>query len=117
LQKAAAAERLAGVLESLKEQAEKEISAELSAAAQDGAELSEAEENALVSSRYREYRRDFLFTVMDFFAQRMRESPGCAAYRNIDAVEEMARSLDRSMNESAVLSFFMDRVRFCGGGR
>ena len=115
LHKAAAAERLAETLESLKKHAEREVSAELDAASQEGAELTEDEENALVSSRYREYRRDFLFTVMDFFARRMRKSPGFNAYRNVEAVEEMARSFDRNMNESAVLSFFLDRVRFGEG--
>ena len=112
VKKAAAAERLSNVLESLKDQAEEEVSAELAASAQEGAELSEDEENALVSSRYREYRRDFLFTLMDFFAKRMREEPGYATFRNVEAVEDMARSLDRNMNELAVLSFFMDRVSF-----
>ena len=117
LQRAAAADRLTVVLESLKKLAEKEVSAELTASEQEGAELSEKEEEALVSSKYREYRRDFLFTVMDFFARRMRADPGTNAYRNIEAVEEMARSFDRNMNEAAVLSFFMDRVRFEGGER
>ena len=107
-----AAECLAEVLASLKDHAEKEVSSELAASAQDGAELSDDEENALVSSRYREYRREFLFTVMDFFARRMRANPGFAAFRNVEAVEDMARSFDRNMNELAVLSFFMDRVRF-----
>jgi hypothetical protein len=37
------------------------------------------------------------------------------AYRNIEAVEEMARSFDRNMNEAAVLSLFMDRVSFREG--
>ena len=117
LQRAAAADRLTVVLESLKKLAEKEVSAELTVTEQEGAELSEKEEEALVSSKYREYRRDFLFTVMDFFARRMRADPGTNAYRNIEAVEEMARSFDRNMNEAAVLSFFMDRVRFEGGER
>ena len=117
LQRAAAADRLTVVLESLKKLAEKEVSAELTASEQEGAELSEKEEEALVSSKYREYRRDFLFTVMDFFARRMRADPGTNAYRNIEAVEEMARSFDRNMNEAAVLSFFMDRVRIEGGKR
>ena len=112
VKKAVAAERLAKVLESLKDQAEQEVSAEIAASAQEGAELSEDEENALVSSRYREYRRDFLFTVMEFFAKRMREAPRHAAFRNVEAVEDMARSLDRNMNELAVLSFFMDRASF-----
>ena len=112
VKKTAAAERLSNVLESLKDQAEEEVSAELAASAQEGAELSEDEENALISSRYREYRRDFLFTLMDFFAKRMREDPGYAAFRNVEAVEDMARSFDRNMNELAVLSFFMDRVSF-----
>ena len=117
LHKAAAAERLAEVLESLKKHAEREVSSELDASSQYGADLTEDEENALVSSRYREYRRDFLFTVMDFFAQRMRSSPGFSSYRNVEAVEDMARSFDRNMNESAVLSFFLDRVRFEGDAR
>ena len=117
LQRAAAADRLAEVLESLKKQAEKEVSADLAASEQEGAELSDKEEEALISSKYREYRRDFLFTAMDFFARRMRAAPNAAAYRNIEAVEEMARSFDRNMNEAAVLSFFLDRVRFEGGGR
>ena len=53
---------------------------------------------------------------MDFFAARMRAAPGYAAYRNIDAVEDMARSFDKNLQELAVLSFFMDRVRFAEGG-
>ena len=112
-----AAERLADVLADLKDRAETEVAAELSASAQEGAELSEDEENALVSSRYREYRRDFLFTLMEFFAKRMRERPGHVAFRNVEAVEDLARSLDRNMNELAVLAFFMDRARFEGGSR
>ena len=106
------AERLADLLEEIKDHAEQEVRAELSAEAQDGVELTEAEESALVSSRYREYRRDFLFTVMAFFAERMRAHPGYAAFRNVEAVEEMARSFDRNMNERAILAFFMDRIRF-----
>ena len=117
VRKAQAAERLAEVLAGLKEQAEAEVSAELSASAQEGAVLSEDEENALVSSRYREYRRDFLFTLMEFFAKRMRESPGHVAFRNVEAVEDLSRSLDRNMNELAVLSFFMDRAHFGEGAQ
>ena len=116
LAKADVAEKLFNILKDLKKHAGKEMAAEIEASEQDGAELSEAEENALVESRYREYRRDFLFTVMDFFAARMRAAPGCAAYRNIDAVEDMTRSFEKNMNELAVLSFFMDRVRFAEGG-
>lgn len=116
LARAAAAERLAGVLEEIKKQAEQEVTAESAASSQEGAELTTDEENALVSSRYREYRRDFLFTIMGFFAKRMRERPGHAAYRNVEAVEDLARSFDRSMNELATLSFFMDRVWFGGAG-
>lgn len=112
LKKAAAAGRLVQVLEELKDKASDEISAEIRADEQQGAELTEKEETALVSSRYREYRRDFLFTVMEFFARRMRAEPGCTAFRNIEAVEEMARSFEHNMNEEAVLSFFMDRARF-----
>ena len=117
LKKASAAERLAAVLESLKEKAEEEVGAEIRASEQEGAELSEKEETALVSSRYREYRRDFLFTVMEFFARRMRAEPGCQAFRNIEAVEDLALSFERNMNEEAVLSYFMDRVRFDRGAK
>ncbi len=112
LRKAACAERLAATLSELKEAAEREVGAELKAAGQDGATLSDSECDALVSSRYREYRRDFLFTVMEFFARRMRSAPGWAAFRNVEAVEDMARSFECNMNEAAVLSFFMDRARF-----
>jgi DNA polymerase-3 subunit delta' len=115
LKKASAAERLAAVLESLKEKAEEEVGAEIRASEQEGAELSEKEETALVSSRYREYRRDFLFTVMEFFARRMRAESGCKAFRNVEAVEELALSFERNMNEEAVLSYFMDRIRLDRG--
>lgn len=116
LKRAVAAERLAEILETIKKHAEDEVLADLAVAEQGGEELTESEENALVSSRYREYRRDFLFTVMDFFAGMMRAAPGYATYRNVEAVEDMARSFDRNMGELPVLSFFMDRVRFVGGG-
>ena len=108
----AVADRLADLLEEIKDHAEKEVQAELTAEEQDGVELTEAEVNALVASRYREYRRDFLFSVMAFFAERMRAHPGYASFRNVEAVEEMARSFDRNMNERAILAFFMDRVLF-----
>ena len=112
LQRAAASDRLTVVLESLKKLAEKDVSAELTASEQEGAELSDKEEEALVSSKYREYRRDFIFTLMAFFAKRMRDNPNYIAFRNVEAVEDLARSLDRNMNEEAMLSFFMDRIRF-----
>ena len=114
LNRAMAAERLAGVLEEIKKQAEQEVKLELTASSQEGAELTEDEENALISSRYREYRRDFLVTLMEFFAKRMRERPDHVSFHNVEAVEELAKSLDRNMNELAVLSFFMDRIRLGG---
>ena len=115
LAKAEVAKKLSDILDDIKKHSAQEIAAEIEASEQDGAELSEAEEIALVESRFREYRRDFLFTVMDFFAARMRAAPGYAAYRNVDAVEDMARSLDKSIQQFPVLSLFMDRVRFAEG--
>jgi hypothetical protein len=54
---------------------------------------------------------------MEFFARRMRAEPGCQAFRNIEAVEDLALSFERNMNEEAVLSYFMDRVRFDRGAK
>lgn len=34
------------------------------------------------------------------------------AFRNVEAVEEMSVSLERSLSEAAVLPFFADRVSF-----
>lgn len=112
LMKSACAEKLAAILEGLEKLAEREISEELKASGQEGEDLSESEVAAIVSSRYREYRHEFLATVMEFFAARMRAAPCASAYRNVEAVEDMAKSFERNMNELMVLSFFMDRVRF-----
>jgi len=112
--KASASEKLAAVLEELKKVAENDVAASLAADRLDGMELSAAEEDALVLSRYREHRRDFLFTMTGFFAERMRSAPGTVSFRNAEAVEDLARMLDRNINEAAALSFFIDRVQFGG---
>jgi len=139
--RAAAGQRLAGVLASLKEKAEQFVGEEL-AGEEDGpgAEVTEAEMDALVASRYREMRADFLHTVMGWFRDLMAivtagpDAPlvhekfrpvlraraarltRAAAFRNIEAVEEMATSLSRNVTEASVLSFFADRVSFGAEG-
>ncbi len=140
--KAAAGQRLAAVLSSLKDKAEELVSEEMKDMDDGpGAEVTDDEMNALVSSRYRELRSDFLCTVMDWFrdlmalvaagseaplihekfrsvlAERAKHLTRAAAFRNIEAVEEMAASLERSVQEEAVLSFFADRVSFGVEGR
>ena len=135
--RAAAGQRLAAVLAALQKKAEELVGEDLAGeSGGPGAEITEDEEKALVSSRYREMRADFLHTVMDWFRDLMalvsagpdaplvhekfrkllRERAShlsrTAAFRNIEAVEEMATSLDRSLPEPAVLSFFADRVSF-----
>ena len=115
-----------------------------------GEETGEDAFSALVESRYKEYRADFIATLMGWFRDLMAlvaYPPSHSAYddgergaplvnearrgvletraanlslafalRNVEAVEDLARSLDRNMNEAAVLSFFMDRIRL-GGSR
>ncbi len=139
--KAAAGQRLAAILAAMKEKAEELVEEEL--ASEDdapGEELSDKEMEALVSSRYREMRLDFLHTVMAWFrdlmalvaagpdapvvlekyrpalAARAARLSRTAAFRNVEAVEEMAASLERSVKEEAVLSFFADRVSFGAEG-
>lgn len=139
--RAAAAQRLAAVLESLEKKAAQLVADDI----QDiddgpGAEITEEEMDALVSSRYRELRADFLSTLVDWFrdlmalvaagpdaplihekfrsvlAARAARLTRAEAFRNIEAVEELAASLERNMQEAAVLSFFTDRVSFGAGG-
>ena len=135
--RAAAGQRLAAILSSLQAKAEELVGEDLAGESDGpGAETTEDEMKALVSSRYREMRADFLHTVMDWFRDLMAivaagpDAPIvhvkfrkllCAraahltrttAFRNVEAVEEMAVSLDRSLPEAAVLSFFADRVSF-----
>lgn len=135
--RASAGQRLAAILAALNKKAEEIVGEEL-AGENDGpgAEITEDEAKALVSSRYREMRADFLHTVMDWFRDLMAiVSAGpdaplinekfrkllcaraahltcAAAFRNVEAVEEMALSLDRNLPEAAVLPFFTDRVSF-----
>ena len=135
--RAAAGCRLAEMLAEMKEKAEQLVSDEL-AGEEDGpgAETTESEMDALVASRYREMRADFLHTVMDWFrdlmaivsagpdaplvhekfravlCERAARLTRAAAFRNVEAVEEMSVSLERSLSEAAVLPFFADRVSF-----
>ena len=139
--RAAAGQRLADVLASLKGKAEQFVGEELAGEGEGpGAEITEAEMDALVASRYREMRSDFLHTVMGWFRDLMAmvtagpDAPlvhekfravlraraarltRSAAFRNVEAVEEMAASLSRNLPEASVLSFFADRASFGAEG-
>ena len=139
--RAAAGQRLADVLASLKEKAEELVEEELAdEVGGPGAEITDAEMEALVASRYRELRADFLHTVMAWFRDlmaivtagpdvplvnvkfrkvlcaRAARLTRAAAFRNIEAAEEMAASISRNVPEASVLSFFADRVSFGAEG-
>jgi DNA polymerase-3 subunit delta' len=145
--RAAAAVRLAAILAELKERAEELVSADVSTA-DDGAgeETGKDAFDALVSARYREFRGDFVATLMGWFRDlmavcaappshatydgggastplvneakrsvletRAAKMTRAAAFRNVEAVEACATSLDRNIPEAAALDFLMDRVTF-----
>lgn len=70
--RAAAAARLAAILQELEEKAEELVDDEVSASDQGaGEETSKESMEALVSSRYREFRSDFTATVMSWFRDLM----------------------------------------------
>ena len=146
-EQAAAAGRLAAILEALKAKAEELVDEEVDTAdAGPGEEASKDAYDALVASRYKEFRTDFTATVMSWFRDLMAlvaappshmsddgmsdETPLVnetkravlesraaklsltAAFRNVEAVEAFATSLERNIPELPLLLFLMDRVRF-----
>ena len=149
--RAAAAAKLAAVLEALEELAaahvEEDLAEESSSA---GEELDDDAVKALVSSRYREFRADFIATVMSWFRdlmalcaaarratlggedggdvpllnesrravleRRARKVTRAQAFRNVEAVESFATSLERNLPELPLLSFLVDRLAFGAEG-
>ena len=59
-------------------------------------------------------RKRFFKTLMSFVRQLMlsEKIPRHQAFRNVEAVEDAYRQSERSMNDEAVLSFLLDRIRF-----
>lgn len=137
IEKCTAAEALASLLGELSGEAEKLVDAE-TAQVQDGAgeRLSDEELAALHSSRYREFRSDFVQTVLGWFRDIMAVKAGgdgasvfnadridvireraakltlAQCFRNIEAVEELAASFGRNIQEEPLLARFTDRVSF-----
>ena len=149
--RAAAAAKLAAVLEALEELAAarvQEDSEEESSNA--GEEVDDDALKALVSSRYRESRADFVATVMSWFRdlmalcaaarrasldgddggevplmneprravleRRARKITRAQAFRNVEAIESFATSLERNLPELPLLSFLIDRLAFGAEG-
>ena len=132
----AAAARLAEVLADLKEQAEEEVAAEAEAAGGEGPgeEASKDEIAAAVSSRYLERRADVLKFVESWFRDIMavvaagdgaplengayraaiaKAASGISvadAFRNVEAVEALARTLKRGVPEAPSLTTFFQRI-------
>lgn len=149
--RAAAAAKLAAVLEALEELAEARVQEDLEEEASGaGEEVDDDAVKALVSSRYRELRADFVATVMSWFRdlmalcaaarratiggedgggvplvneprravleRRARKIARAQAFRNVEAVEAFATSLERNLPELPLLSFLIDRLAFGAEG-
>ena len=149
--RAAAAAKLAAVLEALEELAAARVQEDLEEEASNAAEeVGDDEVKALVSSRYREFRADFTATLMSWFRDlmalrgaprrvsldgddggetpllneprravleaRARKITLAQAFRNIEAVESFAASLERNVPEVPLLSFLIDRLAFGAEG-
>ena len=149
--RAAAAAKLAAVLEALEELAASRVQEDLEEESSSaGEEVDEDTVKALISSRYRESRADFVATVMSWFRdlmalcaaarrasldgddggevplvnearravleRRARKITRAQAFRNVEAVESFATSLERNLSELPLLSFLMDRLAFGAEG-
>ena len=149
--RAAAAAKLAAVLEALEELAASRVQEDLEEESSSaGEEVDEDTVKALISSRYRESRADFVATVMSWFRdlmalcaaarrasldgddggevplvnearravleRRARKITRAQAFRNVEAVEAFATSLERNLSELPLLSFLMDRLAFGAEG-
>ena len=149
--RAAAAAKLAAVLAALKELAAARVQEDLAEEESDaGEEIEEDAVTALVESRYRESRADFVATVLSWFRdlmalcaaarratvggedggdvpllneprravleRRARKITRAQAFRNVEAVEAFATSLERNLPELPLLSFLIDRLAFGAEG-
>ena len=149
--RAAAAAKLAAVLEALEELAASRVQEDLEEESSSaGEEVDDDALKALVSSRYRESRADFVATVMSWFRdlmalcaaarrasldgydggevplmneprravleRRARKITRAQAFRNVEAIESFATSLERNLPELPLLSFLIDRLAFGAEG-
>ena len=149
--RAAAAAKLAAVLEALEELAATRVQEDLEEESSNaGEEVDDDAVKALVSSRYRESRADFVATVMSWFRDLMalcaaarrasldgddggevplmnelrravlergaRKITRAQAFRNVEAIESFATSLERNLPELPLLSFLIDRLAFGAEG-
>ena len=149
--RAAAAAKLAAVLEALEELAASRVHEDLEEESSNaGEEVDDDALKALVSSRYRESRADFVATVMSWFRdlmalcaaarmasldgddggevplmneprravleRRARKITRAQAFRNVEAIESFATSLERNLPELPLLSFLIDRLAFGAEG-
>ena len=149
--RAAAAAKLATVLEALEELAATRVQEDLEEESSNaGEEVDDDAVKALVSSRYRESRADFVATVMSWFRdlmalcaaarrasldgddggevplmneprravleRRARKITRAQAFRNVEAIESFATSLERNLPELPLLSFLIDRLAFGAEG-
>jgi len=150
-ERAAATAKLTAILEELKVKAEELVQEDLAEERSDaGEEPDDDAVKALVSSRYREFRADFLSTLLSWFRdmmairasfrrasigdegggevplvnesrrtvleERARKITLAQAFRNVEAVESLVKSLDRNMPEEPLLSFLMDCAAFGAEG-
>ena len=132
------AARFASVLAALKEDAAEEVSSDIVDELSDGPgeDVSKDEQEALVSSLYLERRADFMRLVVSWFRDIMAvalaggDAPianssrravvlarashvkPAAAFRNVEAAEALARSLERGVQELPAISAFVQRVSF-----
>jgi len=136
-EKAAAAALVGAFLDELHDRAADQVAAELEKETGGaGVETTKEERDALVESRYRELRADFLGTLVGWFrdltaikaagtgmplvnADRRELLRARAAhltlaqcFNNVTAVEEFAASLGRNLREEALLPFLFDRLAF-----
>lgn len=135
--KAAAAMRMAGLLEELEEKAEELVDEERNADEDGpGEETDKNQIKARISARYREFRTDFALAAASWFrdlaavkvagpdvplsnpdykailVERAAHMTRAQAFRNVAAVDEMSRAFDRNMKEDMVLFAFTDAIQF-----
>jgi len=133
LEKLAMSNMLFSILADMKDKAEQLVTAEESAsdvAEDDGKEVIEAK----VSARYRELRTDFLLAFLRWFRdlfilkaggeeslvhnrshlQVLKERAGrltlTQALYNLNAVEELARQMEKNLSEETLLAYALDRI-------
>lgn len=123
---------LLGVLSEIKSKAEQVVRAESG----EDAKVDEDDDvfDAKVSARYREYRNDFVLTLLRWFRdlavlqargddslvhfrakidvlkERASRLTLAQAFYNVGAVEELARQMERNLSEETLLAYALDRI-------